>query len=375
MTEYIHQLPDWPQFRWDQSRVDARLAEVRHAQGRLLGGMDALGFDQRQSAQLESLAADVLKSSEIEGEQLDLESVRSSLARRLGVDAGALKTPERDVEGVVEMVLDATRNAAAPLDAERLWSWHAALFPLGRSGMRRIVAGAWRQDPDGPMQVVSGTLGRERVHFEAPTAARLPQEMGRFLDWFNGGPAMNWVLKAAVAHLWFVTVHPFEDGNGRVARAIADLALTRSEGSPQRFYSMSAEIRQERAEYYRILERTQKGTLEITPWMEWFLNCLDRSIANALRMRLAVVAKARFWQRLAEAELNPRQRRVLNQLVDGFKGKLTSSKWALLAKCSQDTAARDIQALVERGILERGASAGRSTHYLLAKIAGGTEPS
>ena len=363
---YIHELPDWPRFDWDRERLAERLADVRHRQGRLIGHMEALGFNLRQEAVLKTLTADVLKSSEIEGEKLDAEQVRSSIARRLGMDIGALKQADRRVEGIVEMMLDATRHFDQPLTAERLFSWHATLFPTGRSGMIKIGVGAWRDGGTGPMEVVSGPVGKERVHFQAPAAARLDAEMRAFLHWFNATAAIDPVLKAGLAHLWFVTIHPFDDGNGRMARAIADMALARSEKTPQRFYSMSAQIRQERAAYYNILEQTQKETMDVTPWMEWFLGCLGRAIDGARTILGAVLAKARFWKAIAGVPLNQRQRLVLNRLLDGFEGKLTTSKYAKLAKCSQDTALRDILALVERGVLVRNPEGGRSTSYALA---------
>jgi Fic family protein len=341
---------------------------VRHHQGRLIGRMEGLGFRLRVEASLDSLTEEVVKSSEIEGEILDRAQVRSSIARRLGMDVGALAPPDRHVEGIVEMMLDATENHAVPLTVARLHGWHAALFPTGRSGMRKIAVGGWRDDRSGPMQVVSGPLGRERVHFEAPAAPRLRKEMRAFLDWFNGDAPIDPVLKAAVAHFWFVTIHPFDDGNGRIARAIADQALARSERSAQRFYSMSAQVRQERKAYYDILEATQKGGLDITPWLEWFLGCLDRAFAGAETILAAVLAKARFWETHAGASLNARQRAVVNRLLDGFDGKLTSSRWAKLAKCSQDTALRDIDDLVRRGILAKDAAGGRSTSYSLVGI-------
>jgi len=363
---YIHELPDWPRFRWNRESLAEPLASVRHRQGRLVGHMEALGFTLRQEAVLQTLTADVLKSSEIEGERLDAEQVRSSIARRLGIDIGALKPADRNVEGVVEMMLDATRHYDQPLSAERLFAWHASLFPTGRSGMTKIRGGAWRDDSTGPMEVVSGPMGKERVHFEAPKAARLDAEMTAFLDWFNGAGEIDPVLKAGLAHLWFVTIHPFDDGNGRIARAIADMALARSENSPQRFYSMSAQIRQERNAYYDILEAIQKGTMDVTPWMDWFLGCLGRAIDGAQTILSGVLAKARFWERIQSVPLNERQRLVLNRLLDGFEGKLTTSKYAKLAKCSQDTALRDILPLVERGILVRSPAGGRSTGYELA---------
>ena len=363
---YIHELSSWPRFHWDRERVAESLAAVRHRQGRLIGRMEALGFALRQEAVLQTLTADVLKSSEIEGETLDAEQVRSSVARRLGMDIGALRPADRHVEGVVEMMLDATRHYDRPLTADRLFSWHAALFSAGYSGMTRIRVGAWRDGSKGPMQVVSGPLGREHVHYEAPGAVRLEGEMAAFLDWFNTDAGTDPVLRAGLAHLWFVTIHPFDDGNGRIARAIADMALARSEDSPQRFYSMSAQIGQERAAYYGILEKTQKGTMDITPWMEWFLGCLDRAIGGAQTVLGGVLAKARFWEALDRVAINERQRLVLNRLLDGFEGKLTTSKYARLAKCSQDTALRDILALVDSGILVRNPEGGRSTSYSLA---------
>ena len=364
---YIHQLPDWTRFHWSWERVAEFLASVRHRQGRLIGHMNALGFTVQQEASLQTLTADVLKSGEIEGEKLDAGQVRSSIARRLGMDIGALKPADRNVEGVVEMMLDATRHYDRPLTAERLFAWHASLFPTGRSGMTRIRTGDWRDDGTGPMQVVSGPVGNEHVHFEAPKADRLEAEMRGFLDWFETDSSIDPVLKAALAHLWFVTIHPFDDGNGRIARAIADMALARSENSPQRFYSMSAQIRQERNAYYGILEETQTGGMDITPWMEWFLGCLGRAIDGAQTTLSAILAKARFWEHAQGVPLNDRQRLVLNWLLDGFEGKLTTSKYAQLAKCSQDTALRDILPLVERGILVRNPEGGRSTSYALAQ--------
>jgi Fic family protein len=362
---YIHELPGWPHLEWDRDRLAGTLAAVRHRQGRLIGHMEALGFNLRQEAVLGTLTADVLKSSEIEGERLDAGQVRSSIARRLGIDIGALKRADRSAEGVVEMMLDATRRYDRPLSAARLRAWHASLFPAGRSGLAKITIGAWR---GGPMQVVSGPMGHEKVHFEAPAATRLDGEMAAFLDWFNADDDLDPVLKAGLAHLRFVTVHPFDDGNGRIARALADMLLARSERSAQRFYSMSAQIREERAAYYDILERTQKGILDVTPWMEWFLGCLDRAIEGARTALGGVLFKARFWETFAAVPINPRQRQVLNRLLDGFEGKLTTSKWAKLARCSQDTALRDILGLVEHGVLTRNPQGGRSTSYALGPI-------
>jgi Fic family protein len=363
---YIHELSDWPRLDWDRERLGEPLADIRHRQGRLTGHLEALGFNLRQEAVLETLSSDVLKSSEIEGEKLNAEQVRSSIARRLGIDIGALKPADRNVEGVVEMMLDATRHYDQPLTAERLFGWHASLFPTGRSGMHKITTGTWREDSTGPMEVVSGVIGKEHVHFQAPPAVRLEGEMRTFMNWFNAAADPDPVLKAAWAHFWFVTIHPFDDGNGRIARAIADLALTRSENSPQRFYSMSAQIRQERDAYYDILEQTQRGPLDITPWMEWFLGCLGRAIDSAQTTLGSILTKARLWETIASVEINPRQRQVLNRLLDGFEGKLTTSKYAQLAKCSHDTALRDILALVENDILVRNPEGGRSTSYALA---------
>ncbi len=368
MPSYIHELKDWPRFRWDEGALAQRLASVRHRQGRLIGRMEALGFDLRAEAVLATLTEDVLKSSEIEGEMLDKEQVRSSIARRLGMDIGALAPADRNVEGVVEMMLDATQKFQAPLTDERLFAWHAALFPTGRRGMTKIVVGAWRDDSSGPMQVVSGPIGRERVHYEAPKASRLESEMAAFLKWFGEDTSHDPVLKAALAHLWFVTIHPFDDGNRRMARAIADMALAWSEQSPQRFYSMSAQICLERKAYYGLLEATQKGDLDITAWLDWFLECLDRAIEGAEQTLSGVIQKARFWEMFKEHSLNERQRKVINRLLDGFEGKMTSSKWATLTKSSPDTALRDINDLINRGILVREPGGGRSTSYALTSI-------
>jgi Fic family protein len=328
--------------------------------------MERLGFNLRAEATLQTLTEEVVTSSEIEGEVLDRNQVRSSIARRLGMDIGALTPADRNVEGVVEMMLDATGKYAEPLTDERLFGWHAAVFPTGRSGMTKIVVGAWRTEQSGPMQVVSGAIGRERVHYEAPAAGRLENEMSAFLDWFNASASgIDPVLKAGIAHLWFVTIHPFEDGNGRIARAIADLALARSENSGQRFYSMSAQIRKERNAYYDILEQTQKATLNITAWLLWFLDCLDRAFDGAESILANVLRKAHFWEVHAGNSFNDRQRLVINKLLDGFEGKMTSSKWAQITKVSQATAARDIDDLIERGMLRKDAAGGRSTSYSL----------
>jgi len=367
MSVYIYNLPDWPHFRWDDKTLSPHLADVRHRQGRILGRMESLGFPLRSEAILNTLTLNVLKSSEIEGEILDAAQVRSSLALRLGMDIGALIPADRHVEGVVEMMLDATQNYNKPLTEERLFGWHAALFPTGYSGMSRIGVGSWRDDATGPMQVVSGPVGRERVHYEAPAAALLPKEMLAFLDWFNKDEETDLVLRAALAHLWFVTLHPFDDGNGRIARALADMMLARSDRTHQRFYSMSAQIRQERSAYYDILEQTQKGDLDITAWLAWFFDCLGRALNQTDTMLEVVLTKARFWENPATAFLNERQRLIVNKLLDGFDGKLTTSKWAKIAKCSQDTALRDIRDLLNRNILNKDSVGGRSTNYLLVR--------
>ena len=363
---YIHQQPDWPRLRWREEGLVDQLASVRHRQGRLLGRMESLGFELRQEALLSTLTEDVVTTSQIEGEMLDAAQVRSSVARRLGMDIAGLSHADRNVEGIVELMLDATERYSEPLTEERLLGWHAALFPTGRSGLRRIIVGNWRDDSTGPMQVVSGPIGRERVHFEAPAAATIGAEMGVFLDWFNARAETDEVLRAALAHLWFVTIHPFDDGNGRIARAIGDMALARSEGSPQRFYSMSSQIRRERTAYYRVLERTQRGTTDVSDWMDWFLACLGRAIDGAETTLAAVLRKARFWERHAVLAINDRQRLVVNRLLDGLEGKLTTSRWARMTRCSQDTALRDITDLMERGVVARSAEGGRSTRYSLA---------
>ena len=362
---YIWQAPDWPLWRYDLATLASRLAEVSRAQGMLLGRLADVGAATRDQASLLALTDDVVKTSEIEGEHLNVASVRSSLARRLGVDVGALAPVDRHVEGVVEMVLDATANSAQPMTEERLFGWHAALFPTGYSGMTRIKVADWRDDANGPMQVVSGPMERQKIHFEAPSSQYLPSEMARFMDWLNADSAEPPLIKAGLGHLWFVTLHPFDDGNGRIARAIGDLLLARADGSPQRFYSLSAQIQRDRKAYYEILERTQKGTLDITAWLFWFLESLHRAVDHAQLTLDAVLLKARYWQRWAATPLNERQVKVLKRLLDGFEGKLTSSKWAAIARCSADTALRDINDLLARRVLRKMAAGGRSTAYEL----------
>lgn len=367
---YIWQAEDWPRWRYDLAALAGPLAKVSHEQGRLIGRLVDVGLALRDQASLAALTDDVVKTSEIEGEQLNVESVRSSIARRLGVDIGALAPVDRHIEGVVDMVLDATRNCHAPVTRERLFGWHAALFPTGFSGLTRINVGKWRDDAGGPMQVVSGPIGRQRVHFEAPPADRVEMEVSCFLAWLNtpsgeteGTPAL---IKAALGHLWFVTLHPFDDGNGRIARAIGDLLLARIDGGTHRFYSLSAQIQRDRKHYYDILERTQKNSLDVTSWLLWFLATLQKSVEQAQLTLDAVLAKARFWQRWAPTAINERQIKLLNRMLDGFDGKLTSSKWAAIAKCSPDTALRDINELMSLGVLKKSAAGGRSTSYELS---------
>lgn len=362
---YIHERHNWPQFSWDSEKIAGILADIRYRQGRLLGRMEAMGFSMREEALLETLTLDVIKSSEIEGEILDSDQVRSSIARHLGMEVAGVEVVDRHIEGVVEMMLDATQRYAQPLTDERLYGWQAALFPTGRSGLHKITVGAWRTGKNGPMQVVSGAFGREKIHFRAPEAVLVNGEMTAFLDWFNKSQEIDPVLKSAVAHLWFVTIHPFEDGNGRIARAIADLQLSRADETSQRFYSMSAQIRTERNSYYTILEETQKGSLDITAWLEWFLGCLGRALHKVEDTLKGVHRKAGFWERVAGIELNSRQRLMLNKLLDKFEGKLNTSKWAKITKCSADTALRDINDLIEKNILTREDAGGRSTSYVL----------
>lgn len=362
---FIHQQAGWPDFKWDASSLSPLLAEVRNAQGRLLGRMDGLGIPLRAQATLTTLTADVIQSSAIEGEFLNQEQVRSSIARKLGLDVAGMVSSSRDIDGIVEMMWDATQKFQKPLTSDRLFAWQSALFPTRRSGMVRITVGSWRTAESGPMQVVSGAMGRERVHFEAPAAERIPHEMERFLLWLEQDQGIDPVLKAGIAHFWFVTIHPFEDGNGRIGRAIADLLLSRSDGMAERFYSLSSQIEAERKGYYEKLEACQRGGLDITVWLRWFLECFGRAIKGAEGLLESVLRKARLWERINQGPVNDRQRAVLNRLLDGFDGKLTSSKYSKLTKCSPDTALRDIQDLVGRGIMLQSSSGGRSTSYEL----------
>ena len=364
---YLWQRPDWPQWRFDAATLAAPLADVHRAQGHLAGRMADVGLAQRDQATLQALTQEVITTSAIEGEALDLDAVRSSIARRLGVDIGALAPADRHVDGVVDMVLDATQHYSQPLTAERLFGWHAALFPTGYSGRTRIQVGAWRNDAAGPMQVVSGPVGREKVHYEAPPAGQLPAETAAFFQWFNAPPTSDPLIHAGLAHLWLVTLHPFDDGNGRISRAVGDMALARAEGTAQRFYSLSAQIQRERKHYYDQLETTQRGPLDVTPWLDWFLGCLLRAVQGAEGLLAGVLGKAQFWQRWADVPMNARQTLVLNRVLDGMEGKLNNARWAAIAKCSSDTALRDINDLLAQGVLQRLDGGGRSTAYILVK--------
>lgn len=362
---YIWQQTDWPTWSYDATTLSILLANAHQAQGRLLGKMQSLGFGVQQQTSLQVLTDDVLKTSEIEGEFLRPELVRSSVAKRLGIDIGGLSDSDRTVDGIVDIVMDATSNHAHDLSLDRLLSWHAALFPLGYSGIHKISAGQLRDDRLGPMQVISGAIGREKVHFEAPPASCLRSEITQFLNWFNASQSLDPYLKAGIAHLWFVTIHPFDDGNGRIGRAIADMALSRADQSRDRFYSLSSQIMKERQGYYLHLERSQKGSLDATEWLAWFLQCLINAIDSANSNLYSTLAKTQFWQYWQGVPFNERQIKLLNRLLDGFEGNLTNKKWSLIAKCSADTALRDITDLLDRGVLSRGSSSGRSTHYLI----------
>jgi len=367
MKPYIYQNDNWPNFTWKSDELIGLISEVRNLQGRLIGKMESLGFQLQNEAMLDTLTLDVLKSSEIEGEFLDLNEVRSSIARRLGIEIAGAIDSERNIDGVVEMMLDATQNCFQPLTKDRLFDWHAALFQTGRSGMYKIVVGDWRKDTTGPMQVISGAMGKERIHFEAVNSEIVEKEMSQFLDWFNSETTMDFLLKAAVAHIWFLTIHPFEDGNGRIARALTDMLLARSDKSNQRFYSMSAQIRIERKNYYELLEKTQKGNLDITNWITWFLECLKNALDNSKVLLERILVKAQFWRKHQTTSFNERQRKLVNKMLDGIDGKMTSSKWAKMAKCSKDSAVRDINELIDLGILTKEAAGGRSTNYELVR--------
>ena len=365
---YIWQQPDWPLWRYDAQRISPLLTQVHHVQGHLLGRMRNIGLGQSEEATLTMLTNEVLKTSEIEGEILDSDTVRSSVARRLGMEIAAVAPQDRRVDGVVNMVLDATQNFKNPLTQDRLFAWHEELFPTGYSSNVEMRVGDWRDDDKGPMQVISGPVGRESVHFEAPPAGLIPQEMSTFLKWFNQDQGLDPLVKSGLAHLWFVTIHPFEDGNGRIGRAVCDMVLAQSEQSTQRFYSLSSQIRKERKNYYNLLERTQKDSLEVTEWLDWFLGTLLRALQGAEESLSSVLAKAQFWQQWAGTPLNPRQSILMNKLLDGFNGNLTSKKWAVIAKCSPDTALRDITDLIDKGLLMKAPAGGRSTHYELTTL-------
>ncbi|GGG56049.1 cell division protein Fic [Pseudohongiella nitratireducens] len=363
---WIHEQSDWPDFSWDAKALTSKLADIGHRQGRLLGKMEGLGFELKREASLRTLTSDVVKSSAIEGENLNPEEVRSSIARRLGIDIAGMIPASRDVEGIVEMMLDSTQKFSQPLMRERLFDWHAALFPTGRSGMQKITVADWRTIETGPMQVVSGPVGKEKVHFEAPAAERLEKEMQTFLAWFDNSDDIDPVIKAGIAHLWFVTIHPFDDGNGRIARAIADMALARADGTRERFYSLSAQIETERKHYYNQLEKQQRATPDLTDWLSWFLDCLGRAVAKAETTLGNVLFKARLWDSINQRPVNERQRLIINRMLeDGFEGFMNTSKYARLAKCSNDTALRDIQELKARGVFIQNPGRGRSTSYRL----------
>lgn len=364
---YIHLLKNWTKFNWDDKVVLNQLLIVKELQSKLIGKIELLGFDLKDEANLETLIQDVVQSSEIEGEVLNPDLVRSSIAVRLGLDKQGAEHFDRHIDGVVEMMIDATQNANKLLDPERLFGWHAALFPTGRSGMRKIDVGKWREDKQGAMQVVSGAMGKEIVHYEAPKTERLEDEMQEFIKWFNDNTTIDAILKAAIAHLWFVTIHPFEDGNGRIARAVTDMQLSKADGVNQRFYSMSSRINKEKKSYYLILERTQKGNLDITDWIQWFLECLKQAIISSKTIIDKVLIKHRFWQNNASKINNERQRKMISKLLEGFEGNLTSSKWSKIAKTSPDTALRDINDLIAKGILIKAESGGRSTNYILVQ--------
>lgn len=366
MTQYIYQLKDWPRFTWKLEKLIQLLAKLHHHQGLLIGRMETLGFILQKEASLDTLTLDVVKNSEIENEFLDPDQVRSSIARHLGMDIAALIPSDRNVDGVVEMMLDAIIHCDKPLTEKRLFTWHKNLFPTKMSGMQEIIVANWRNDKKGPMQVVSGPIGREKVHYQAPPAKKLKKEMKAFLTWFNDNQPLDPILKAGIAHLWFVTIHPFADGNGRIARTLSDMLLARADACTQRFYSMSAQIRLERSAYYDVLEKTQKNSLDITDWLAWFLDCLEHSLKSAETNLAKILMRANFWKtHQEEIPFNERQKIMLNKLFHDFYGTLTSSKWAKITKCSQDTALRDIQDLIDRNILIKETGGGRSTSYKL----------
>ncbi len=362
MAKYIYQYSNWPNFTWDEKEIQPFLGKIRHLQGKIFGQINALGFSIKEETLLTTLTLDVIKSSEIEGEILNYEHVRSSIARKLGLEYAGMVYPDRNVEGIVEMMLDATQNYQSPLDEERLFAWHAALFPTGRSGIHKIDTGCYRK---GEMQVISGSMGKEKIHYQAPSPEQVEFEMDRFIEWFNREATMDFVIKSAIAHFWFIIIHPFDDGNGRIARAISDLLLARSDNSSQRFYSLSNQILTERKIYYETLQKVQSTDGDISQWLIWYLNCLYRALKNTEKAINKVLYKFDFWDTHKNTEINARQRLMLNKLLDGFEGKLKTSKWAKITKCSQDTALRDIKDLIEKEILKQEKLGGRSTSYLI----------
>jgi Fic family protein len=366
LSTYIHELESWSNFTWRLDQLILPLSEVHFLQGRILGKMEALGFSLQKEAFLETLTLDVLKTSEIEGERLNAEQVRSSIARQLGLEIAGSIPSDRHVDGVVEMMLDATQNFNDPLSSDRLFNWHSALFPTGRSGMYPISVGRWRTDKKGPMQVISGAFGKEKIHFQAPDSYKIEPEMALFLEWFNTNNTLDSVIKAGVAHLWLLTIHPFDDGNGRIARAVTDLLMARSDTSAQRFYSLSAQIQLDRNAYYTILEKTQKGNLDLTEWLQWFLETLIKALKSTDTLLKRVLFKGEFWQKNNLISLNDRQKRMLNKILDGFDGHLTSDKWAKISKCSKDTAIRDLNDLLSKNILQKDEAGGRSTRYRMS---------
>ncbi len=361
---YLHEKKEWWKFRYDNDKIVNLLGLVRAKQGLMLGRMTSLGFDFQDDAMLTTMSLELVRSSEIEGEQLNLSEVRSSIARRLGINSAGMVPSSRYIEGVVEMLLDATQNYNEPLSDDRLFGWHNVLFPTGRSGLYAIEVGKYRT---GEMQVISGAMGKERVHYQAPKPERVTEEITMFIKWFNEQTELDGVLKAAIAHLWFVSIHPFDDGNGRIARAITDMQLARSENCSRRFYSMSTEIKLMQKEYYEVLERTQKGDGNITEWIVWFLNCFEKALASTEPILSSVLEKHKFWEQHKNVDLNERQRKIINMLFDDFFGKLTSGKWAKIAKCSNDTALNDINDLMTKGILMKNGEGGRSTNYSLCR--------
>ena len=362
---YLHQSKDWPNFRWDNEMLVPYISTVRNLQGRLIGRMEGMGFELREEAVLKTLTEDIVRSSEIEGEFLNPDEVRSSVAKRLGMEIFGLPEASRDVEGVVEMMLDATQKFMNPLTEDRLFGWHAALFPSGRSGMYKITVGNWRTDARGPMQVVSGPMGKEKVHYTAPESSRLALEMSRFINWFNSDASMEPVIKSGISHLWFVSIHPFDDGNGRIARAIADSQLARADSTNQRFYSMSGKILQSKKGYYNVLESTQKGSMDVSQWLVWYFERLTEALEATNETLSKILIKAKFWELHKTTQFNERQVEMINKLQGDFVGKLNSSKWAKMTRVHRDTARRDIQNLIEKGVLSDTGEGGRSTNYLL----------